>query len=177
MSLFFKFPAQVHLHDHISIINEALEGRKCLFVGDNGIGKSWILNILLILSQVDPQVYASGEWKEKREAGLKVFEYITEQDLLRPVRKAQSHLAGRRESEQKHAKFLQKLSRYCEGSSLEDGPRFFLPLPVHRHMSTTPVVVSLEWGYTWHVCAQFHSTDWACDHIHSFLRQDRVVSD
>ena len=140
-----------------------MDGRRCVIVGDLGLGKSSLLNLLLLLTQVAPDTYQSEEWSALRAKYRLKEAYKLEAnqaDLvgLEGVHAFADH--GKRvivtnadrcgpgdiaEAESNMAKLAQDLAGYCEGARLGN-MSFLMPVNEDPSRTTTPTVVSSQWG-------------------------------
>lgn len=156
-----------------SDINKGKTRIKTLIVGDNGTGKSFILNLMLLNSAVDPAVYSSEEWKKIR-AGMGF------------VKEANHFVDNWSEKESTHV----KITTFCCRDDFEfleilGDPHRLPPVPgstlsIFRSLQdflsstcrefesyllpsrsfgtiTTPSVVTVAWGYTWQLAYKLQS--------------------
>jgi len=147
-----------------------------MFVADTGVGKSWTINLMLLLSCTDPATYKSDENRKLRET-LKIKHYEGHPYYLEAL---QAHSSKAKppgmiilDDEAKKAiqscglkdhdlrRRTDALKVWCEGENrLETDPadmeqgESIMPgylLPTKNHLgTTTPYSLCISHGHTWH---------------------------
>jgi len=139
-------------------------GSNILLVGRNGAGKSWILNLILLLTQCPPPMYRSqysGSWKPGDETEQYIQNKLCPDEMLNyEDMKAANKIVrcflkddrsgargGGASSESIKPEMIRPLERLCEGYDLatKECQFFFLPSR-EAGGSTTPCLIHLEHG-------------------------------
>lgn len=184
------------LKENIDGLNQALDGKNVTFIGDTGAGKSWVLNLLLLLTQTDMFSYT-----KKIEALLQPHLRPANQQDVNDAAVLKNILECYREIEEEDVKsseyrsrradyrntpraedILQNVLRLGEtrrttGADEVENLSFFLPVAGSSSTgSTTSVPISLRWGSVWHYSAIFYDEDWAKSQINSYLRYEQTAA-
>ena len=149
-------------------------GKKVLFMGQNGVGKSWIINLMLLLNNKPESLYKTS-WNPKDVShALAFFNNGGEsgqmnkysKDDLETISGPRHYSSADPELEegeipmrnQPFAILKEQLKQYCAGSALDPkrlkNDVFFLPSQA-KGRSTTPCLTQIRHGSKWELLSYY----------------------
>ncbi len=150
-------------------------GKAVIFVGKNGVGKSWILNLLLQMTLKPDAGYKQnpkgGEalyfFKSGGQDGKFTKDYVTlgNPEILTCPSGYEDEVPGREEGEiiERVPLLTQQLRGYCEGYPLKPQQLsrdvFLLPSQEISGDSTTPALTTLLYCCTWQLLVYYKTSD------------------
>lgn len=153
------------IESSLEMLDENLPGRNIFLLGDNGTGKSWILNLLLFVSQASGERYKN--WKRSEPGGD--LEALHDTNNEADVRRMQKDFAPVPGDLQDLRESLRKyVSKRAQLRPQTDFRYFVLP-SLDEGKSTTPVVTQVRFGKTWHLLIEYDSLDELCQKAYDYV--------
>lgn len=176
------------LKENTRALQRDFQGKNVTFIGDTGSGKSWTLNILLLLTQTDRSSYVDSVSRLRRSY-VTGDESKSVQDILDcyndiriPDVASYDEYDGQRSYEraERSEQILRNAfglrGRRAHDSYGVENLSFFLPVAGRTSTgSTTSVPISLKWGSVWHYTAIFYDEVWAQNQVRAYLKHEEAL--